>query len=414
MASPLTITAGSGTTGVSSSCRPGKRVFSDLRFLLALLCITATLCLTTPDAAAYTITPSTWNIVGLDSNSPAFGPNRFPVGAKICSTPAASDVVVDFTWDSSNPYVNLRPGSFTQITIPSIAAGACADAFFEVEVDRTAAAFETTRRYHITAGGASSPIPRELFVEHLISQSRNSINDVRLNGVSVPAGGGMNLLVGNTYTIELVGGTATQGYNQFEAFINFSNTIFQILSVSTTYSANNSPYVPVPNPNLYADACLWENDPNSPYYLSCAGDYKAGGSNVVTTYIVKIRSGGGSTETLNTLLYDFSGSSFHYNADYSTGARIANIIDPASTGIAKAFSPAATTVGGVSTLTFTLTNPNAVMPFADCFCLNITGYSIPKIAKYCMNENNSGCPVYEKMATARDKPAAQEQILINR
>jgi hypothetical protein len=37
----------------------------------------------------------------------------------------------------------------------------------------------------------------------------------------------------------------------------------------------------------------------------------------------------------------------------------------------------------------------AVMPFADCFCLNISGSSIPKIAKYCMDES-SDCPVYEK------------------
>ncbi len=37
----------------------------------------------------------------------------------------------------------------------------------------------------------------------------------------------------------------------------------------------------------------------------------------------------------------------------------------------------------------------AVMPFADCFCLNITGHSIPKVTRYCMEEN-SGCPVYAK------------------
>src|SRR5438876_282032 len=77
---------------------------------------------------------------------------------------------------------------------------------------------------------------------------------------SVPAGGSMNLIVGNTYVIQLLGGTATQGYNQFEAFINLPNTIFQVLGVSTLYSADNSPYVPGPAPTandkLYADACL--------------------------------------------------------------------------------------------------------------------------------------------------------------
>lgn len=35
----------------------------------------------------------------------------------------------------------------------------------------------------------------------------------------------------------------------------------------------------------------------------------------------------------------------------------------------------------------------AVKPFADCYCLSITGSSIPKISKYCMASSN-GCPIY--------------------
>src|SRR5258708_13177341 len=105
----------------------------------------------------------------------------------------------------------------------------------------------------------------------------------------------MTVVVGHTYTIAFLGGRATQGYNQFEAFINFPNTIFQIQSVATTYSADNSPYVPGPAPTvndkLYADACLWENDPNSPPYPSCVGgDFKAGGNNPGTTYTIKTTS----------------------------------------------------------------------------------------------------------------------------
>jgi hypothetical protein len=318
-------------------------------------------------AEAVTVTPNTWNIVGLDSNSPSFGPNRFPVGAKVCGGTAGATGTASFTWETggTNPddlgtYIYLRAGSSNPVSF-TYGADGCADAYFEVEVDRTSAAFDKTRRYYITADGVSTPRPRELYVEHLISQSRNYITNVKLDGASIPAGGAMNLMVGNTYTIELYGGTATQGYNQFEKFINFPNTIFQILSVSTDYSANNSPYVSsIGHKYLYADACKWENDPDSPYYLSCVGgDYKSGGSNVVTTYTVKIVGGGGSSETLSTLLYDFSGASFHYNADYSTGWRVANIIDPASVAVAKRFSPNPTNVYGVSALTFTLTNPNA-------------------------------------------------------
>ncbi|HXI11176.1 MAG TPA: hypothetical protein VNM92_00825 [Thermoanaerobaculia bacterium] len=314
--------------------------------------------------AALTVTPLTWNIIGLDSNRPLSGPKNFPVGARVCSSVATSNVSAMLIWDSTNAFIGLRPGTLNPITIASLPAGGCKDVYFEVEVTQTAAAFNTARRYHITAtdasGAGSTTIPRELYVEHLISQSRNAILDVKLDGVSVPAGGSMNLVVGNTYVIDLVGSTAPAGYGQFEAFINFPNTIFQVLSVSTTYSADDSPFVPSPNPSLYADACGWENDPNSPSYRSCVGgDFKAGGSMVVTTYTIKIVSGGGTSQPLNTLLYDFSGSSFHYNADFSTGARIANIIDPAAVTIAKAFAPNPTSVGGVSTLTFTINNPNA-------------------------------------------------------
>lgn len=344
-----------------------------LRMLLAAGSISGSVFLFSAEAAALTVTPNTWNVVGLDSNTPLFGPNRFPVGAKVCGGTPGQNVQVDFFWDSTNPYVYLRPGSANPINV-TLGADGCADAYFEVEVDKNSgnAPFDTNRQYHISAGGVSTPMPREIYVEHLVSQSRNYITNVEVNGASVPAGGAMNLLVGNTYTIKLYGGTATQGYQQFEEFINFPNTIFQVLSVTTSYSADDSPYVPNPNDKLYADACKWENNPNSPFYLSCVGgDYKAGGNNVVTTYTVKIVGGGGSSETLSTLLYDFSGSSFHYNADYSTGARVANIIDPATLTIAKSFGPNPTNVGGASTLTFTITNPNAGalsgLSFTDVF-----------------------------------------------
>ncbi len=317
-------------------------------------------------AASITVSPLTWNVIGLDSNDVTTGPNHFPVGARVCNTGSTgtSNVSVDFVWDSANALINIRPGSLETITIPTLAAGDCSDAYFEVEVGRNMAAYDTTRRYHITAtdssGTVSTPTPRELYVEHLISQNRNTISDVKLDGVSIVAGGSMDLMVGNTYTIDLIGGTATQGYNQLEDFINFPNTIFQVLSVSTSYSADNSPYVPDPNDSLYADACGWENDPNNPNYLSCVGgDYKSGGSNVTTTYVIKVIAGAGNSQPLNSLLYDFSGSSFHYNSDFSVSARIANIFGPSSVTIAKTFTPKAVTPPAASVLMFKLTNPLA-------------------------------------------------------
>ncbi|MBL0028214.1 MAG: DUF11 domain-containing protein [Rhodanobacteraceae bacterium] len=317
--------------------------------------------------AAMSVTPLTWNIVGLDSNSPATGPKHFPVGARVCSTVATTNVAVSLVWDSANANVNIRPGTNSALNFPSIAANACVDAYYEVEITPVPAAYDTTRRYHIVAtdgsGSFSSPVPRELYVERLVSQSRNAITNVRYGPnpstlTVVPPGGGMSLVVGNTYTIELSGGTATQGYEQFEAFINFTNTIFQILDVSTTYSADTTTHVDSPNDKLYGDACFWENDLNSPLYRACRDVGKIGGSNVVSLYTIKIIGGGGTAQTLNTLLYDFSGSSYHYNADYGLGARVGNIIDPTTATIAKSFTPSTIPVGGVSTLKLTLSNPN--------------------------------------------------------
>ncbi|MEO5857854.1 MAG: DUF11 domain-containing protein, partial [Pyrinomonadaceae bacterium] len=314
-----------------------------------------------------TVTPITWNIVGLDSNSPATGPNRFPVGARVCNTGPTGfgNVTAVFTWDSVNQYINLRPGSLASVSLGAIGADSCADAYFEVEVDKTAgsAPFNTSRRYHISASDsvsgsiASTPLAREIFVERLVSQNRNGISSIRLNGTVIPAGGSMTLVVGNTYDIQLSGYTATQGYNQLEGFINFPNTIFQVLGVNTTYSADTSPYVTSPSDKLYANGCLWDDDINSPNYKSCiGGDGKAGGT-VVTTYTVKIVAGGGTSETLSSLLYDFSGSSFHYNADYGIGFRIANIVSPASVSMSKTFTQRAIAPGGSSAMTFRLSNP---------------------------------------------------------
>ena len=318
--------------------------------------------------AAITIAPVTWNVVGLDSNNVNVGPNNFPVGARVCND-AASDVTatVDFDWIDSNdaftgdPYINLRPGSQQSLNL-SVLANACADAYFEAQVTRTALAYDKTRNYQITATAGntvSTPTPRQLYVEYLVSQARNGIDDIALstdgtNFTIVPPGGTMNLVVGDTYWIRMSGFTATQGYNQLESYINLANTVFQVLSVATTYSA---PVNPTNTDRLYADACGWDNNPTSPNYRSCVvSDDKAGGD-VTNTYEVTILSratGASAKEPLNSMMYDFSGSSYHYNADYAASARFANIISPS---LAKSFAPKTINPNGTSTITFTINNP---------------------------------------------------------
>ncbi len=315
-------------------------------------------------APSLTVTPITWNVMGLDSNNVNVGPNNFPVGVRVCNngTTLLTNVAAAFVWDTTDPLINLRTGSLNPITLATLGIGACSDFYFEVTITRNSAAYDNVARYHINVTSTeittpvSTPTPREIYVEHLVSQARNATTDIQLDGTSIAAGGSMTLLVGETYDITLIGSTATNGYEQIETFINFPNTIFQVLDVETTYTADTSPNLSSPDDKLYGNGCTWENDPNSPNYRACLGVGKAGG-NITVTYQVTIIGGAGTAQALSTLIYDFSGSSYHYNADFGISTRIANILDPASVTIAKNFNPDPTSVGGISTLTFTLTNP---------------------------------------------------------
>ena len=181
------------------------RSLSFFRFtLIVILLITATF---QPQSSAYaaanlTVIPITWNVVGLDSNNVNVGPNNFPVGARVCNTgvDAALNVTSSFVWDTggtddAGTYILLRPGSLTNYDsnkVASLAVGSCHDFYYEVQVNRNSLAYNLTRRYHITTtadtlGTSSTPTPREIFVEHLISQNRNSTKFIS-QGVCVTHG----------------------------------------------------------------------------------------------------------------------------------------------------------------------------------------------------------------------------------
>ena len=103
--------------------------------------------------AGLTITPTTWNVIGLDSNNPNTGPASYPVGVRVCNTggAAVTNVTGTFTWDSFNTYINLTGPS--TINVPTLAAGGCVDFYFTATVTRTSSAYNATRRYHITVTG---------------------------------------------------------------------------------------------------------------------------------------------------------------------------------------------------------------------------------------------------------------------
>jgi uncharacterized repeat protein (TIGR01451 family) len=303
--------------------------------------------------AGLTITPTSWNVIGLDSNNPNTGPDTFQIGARICNTgaTAVTNVSGTFVWDSFNSYINLKNGNTAGT--PSLAAGACVDFYYPVIVTRTNAAYNTTRAYHITVTGdsvasVSTPTPRELFVEHLISQNRNAVNSIT---------GPTTVYVGQTYNYTVNASTATQGYAQLEAFLDLSNIIFQVQAISTSYTAPSG----ATNNKFYADACGWDNNPLSPTYRSCIGpeNYPGGkaGGTVVTTYTVKVLSTG--TTTAGTLILDFSGSSYHYNSDYGVQLISVTALPPPLT-LSKIANPTSTLPGATVTYTLRVANTGPV------------------------------------------------------
>jgi uncharacterized repeat protein (TIGR01451 family) len=285
--------------------------------------------------AGLTLTPVTWNVVGLDSNKTTDGPDTFQIGARVCTTggAAVNNIVGDFIWDSSNAFINLSGAS--TLNVSSLNAGACVDLYYPVTVTRTSSAYDTSRSYHISVSATgvstiSTPTPREIYVEHIISQNRNSVNSIV---------GPTTVFVGQTYNYTVNASTATQGYEQLEAFLNLSNVIFQVQAIATTYSSPTGGT----NDKIYADACGWDNNPLSATYRSCIGpaNYSGGkaGGTISTTYTVKVLSAG--TTTASTLILDFSGSSYHYNSDY--GLAVSSITITAlgvpSVGLQKSVTP---------------------------------------------------------------------------
>jgi len=294
-------------------------------------------------AAQLTITPITWDVIGLDSNNPlTSGPDTFPVGARVCNVGSTTltGVKANFFWDSTHPYINSL--GLTEVKLDDLPSGTapghfntlsnvppnCRDAYFNVIVSRvdnsvTDTAYNATRQYHIeaTATGAAmvrTPINRQLYVEKLVSQNRNSV--VSFTALSP------TISVGQVMQFRLLAKTATGGYEQLENFPVLPNSVYQILNVTTSYLQPTG----ARNSSTYADACGWDNLITSPTYRSCIGPtrYAGGkaGDDIESIYTVRVISG--NTNTVNNLIYDFSGSSYHYNSDYGTSGRVFTALAP--------------------------------------------------------------------------------------
>jgi hypothetical protein len=306
--------------------------------LFGLTAAAAGLAVSATASAGLSVTPITWNVVGLDSNKPATsGPDTFPVGTRVCNDSAdvMPGVVATLAWDSVNDYLSvLGPSTHS---LGDLAAGACDDAYFNVQVSRTSDAFDTTRAFHVTATSGvtsvSTPADRELYVEKLVSQNRNGVDAITSTAIdaapSSAADGHATVNVGETYVFHVTSHTATGGYEQLESAVDFPSSIFRVLDVSASYTVPSAAI----NDGMYADACGWDPSTTSASYRSCVGPEayaggKAGGQTIETDYTVEVVAAGVATVT--PIIYDFSGSSFHYNSDLglATASVAVDAVDP--------------------------------------------------------------------------------------
>jgi LPXTG-motif cell wall-anchored protein len=294
--------------------------------------------------ATLTITDNSWNVIGLDSNGVNDGPNVFEHGARVCN-PTASEQVVDISWqwESANQYVNLLgPDSFTR----TIDASACADVYFAAEVTRTPNAYGTTRSFTMHARGDAAPVTYStmsspLLVERLVSQNRNAI----LTPVTGPAAAS----VGDTVTFTLNAKTATQGYESVVPYLTFDPSVVEITAVSAAFAAPTG----TTGDRFWADGCGWDPATNDGAGPPRVPGGKIGGNPITVTVTAKVVGAG--TMTLNGVVYDFSGSSFHYNSDYGTKGLVFTATVPGVT----AADDAATTGQGTSVEVAILDNDTA-------------------------------------------------------
>lgn len=286
------------------------------------------------------IKPISWNIIGLDSNKPTIErPNVYNIGARVCNlgTSAAKDVQAKINLGSGTGSAYISILGLNTLNINYLPAGGsgstfhnigntgttpsyCTDFYFNVEIQRTTFAYEKYREYYIEATGKdlsgtqlatiTTPQPRHLYVEELVEQNRNEV--LTFTGTT-------NVQSGDIVDYTVTGKTATGGYEQLVFATNFPNTVFQVIKVSTTYTQPSG----ATNNSIYGDACGWDANPSSSFYSTCDNTsipdgYTGGkvGDDFTTKYKVKIISTQSQTIGVSSLVYDKSGSSYHYNTTY--------------------------------------------------------------------------------------------------
>ncbi|MFA5070567.1 MAG: NEW3 domain-containing protein [Patescibacteria group bacterium] len=281
----------------------------------------------TAEAAATSLTTNilSWHILGVDSNSPVTdGPHKFLIQARIANTGAlpATGVQTNFAFGSGTANAYLSLVSNAAFPLNTINSGAHKDVFYVVQVTPPATpnspsnpVFDTSRPFTITAtspDSSNASASQTLYIEHILSQSRNHI----LSSTVIPA----NPLVGQPFTVHVEYETAST-YLDITPQMTYNPAVATLDSVTTHYVTDG----------------VDENDIYSQDH----------GNIIHSDFHFRAQSAG--TLSFYYTVLDHSGSSFHYNDDFSDA-----IIVPVTPrqNLEKSVDKATATPG--ETITYTL------------------------------------------------------------
>ncbi len=313
-----------------------------LRLLVVLgVAIAGLIGMTGSASAGLVVTPLTWDLIGLDSNRPTTqGPDTFPIGVRVCNTTgsAVTGVTASLNWTGSGgtntnsslialqkvttidgPVPEDLPASRT---IGDLASGACGDAYWYATITRTPNAFyranparhAAKKTYTVSAAGtgvATVTLEGTLYVEKIISQARNRI--VSIVGPSTLAPDEEATYILTAYT--------ASSFSEVEAFLVFPTDVRVVSSPATFSRTDFGGLASTLGP--WADGCdKWDYTYTPiPGNANCPGPGKQGNTVVVTYTVIA----GSTPFTLKGLIYDFSGSSFHYNKDFGVKTKSVTI-----------------------------------------------------------------------------------------
>ena len=301
-------------------------------------------------APVITITPISWDVIGLDSQiaiTSTLGPSSYPVGARVCNNgdTAATNLVATLVWSTATPNTLINITGPVSHTLSSLAPSSCVDFYYNVEVTRNSTAFDTSRLYNIQVSGTgfstiSYTNPFLLYVERLNRYQNPSLLNKKLVGPSL-----VNLGSLYTYTLNIAN-TTPISYSQLVNGFSQSVSIFRLERVSASYS------IPITGTNntVYVDACGWQRDPYAANARSCVGpipdrfpDGVVGG-NMNINFVVRVINTGNTV--LNPLIYGFTSpitGTARYQYEFNTGTTLGvQAVDP------NPLTPAATVTKSAS------------------------------------------------------------------